>query len=792
YDRAMRLASILKREQLDCDAAGHSLGGGMASAAAAVTDMRTTTFNAAGLHPLTAQRFAQENGLPVYDPRQSVTAYQVTGEILNDGIQQNIHRLDVYRRAELGAVLKETCTVLEELPQGKALLASQLDATLPPHAQPAVHAFLDRLQQGDTAQLLRELPLAAGQMQPLLVARQHAAGGAGIVDRPERLSVREVSNFAGPALDVLLATSQAVRAGRTVGEAVAGSGKWVGQALDASGDLAQSAAHAAAHVRQGTTQWLGAVAGQGVEQAGALAAQGRQAVGQAQAGAERLQGQVESGAASLGAAALRGLGGVLPQELGAQVNAQAERLAQAGAAAQRRGQDEAAQTVQGAAEDARQIRRHSHAAGSAFDATARQLGQTEHDALTAAGNQANAALDTTGRYAQALSAQAPEMYAQQAGMATAVLATSATHNPTSVQGLLNVVTTSEFATHLKDSLNEAKERHLMTETVLPSMDALIQDVERKARTQVAPEQAAPAHPHDTALRPGDHGTDVLALQASLIQLGINERIKTPIQITGMYDQPTERGVQAFQLMHGMDEVNGIADRATRAAVQQHAGDAIAQRDMAPRHGAPQPQDATRRARLSPEATQVATTAQAQEQSGLHPQQQQDALEQQRQWQLQQERGRLAEQEKNRDTQRDKEQASSAIDSPARDQPSPSLRAFSDPAHPVHALYADVKSRLEDKGTPLPEDRLTQVTAAVYLEGFKPGWQGRGDVVNGTFYAQNYDDLTARTKMSLAEPAPSIQATMQDVQAQTLETARQQQAVAQAKQNAPTEAGPVMG
>lgn len=160
--------------------------------------------------------------------------------------------------------------------------------------------------------------------------------------------------------------------------------------------------------------------------------------------------------------------------------------------------------------------------------------------------------------------------------------------------------------------------------------------------------------------------------------------------------------------------------------------------------------------------------------------------------MQQERGRLTEQEKTRETQRDKEQASSAIDSPARDQQPPTLRPFSDPAHPGHALYADVKSRLEDKGTPLPEDRLTQVTAAVYLGGFKPGWQGRVDVVNDTFYAQNYDDLTARTKMSLAEPAPSIQATMQDVQAQTLETARQQEAMAQAKQNAPSETGPVMG
>ncbi|CAD0334687.1 peptidoglycan-binding domain-containing protein [Xanthomonas hortorum] len=799
YDRAMRVASVLKRDQLDFDLAGHSLGGGMASAAAAVTGMRTTTLNAAGLHPLTAQRFAQENGLQLYDTQKTVIAYQVAGEVLNDGIQQNIHRLDAFRREELGAVLKETSTILKELPQGKELLASQLDAGVPRYAQPSVHAFLDRLQQADTAQLLRELPLAAGQPQPLLAAKQHAATGEGIVDRPGLLSVREVSNFAGPALDAAYLTSQGARLGRTLGGVVAQSGQLAGKGLDASGDLTQSAAQGAAQVRQGTTQLLGAAAALSVEQAGVLAAKGRQALGQAQAGAERLQGQIEGEAASLGAAALRSLGGILPQGLSEQANTQAERLAQAGAAAQRQGHAEAAQAVQDAAGHAHQIRQRTHASANALGAAAKQVGQAEHDTLAAVGSSANAALDTTGRYAQAISAQAPELYAKQAGAVTAVVGTAAIHNPMTVQGLINLARTGVLADHIADSFSEATERHLMTETVVPSMDGHIQSIEHKAREQAAPEQTSPAQAQakDAALRPGDRGTEVLALQASLIQLGINERVKTPIEITGLYDQQTERGVQAFQLMHGMDEVNGIADRATRAAVQQHAGDAIAQRDMAPGHGAPPLQDATRGVMLPPAAAQVATTAQTQEQSGLHTQQQQHALEQQRQWQLHQEqsmqeRGRLAEQEKTRETQRDEERASSAIDSPARDQTSPTLRAFSDPAHTGHALYADVKNRLEDKGTPLAEDRLNQVTAAAYLAGFKPGWHGRVDVVNGTFFAQNYDDLTARVNMSLAEPAPSIQATMQDVQAQTLETARQQEATAQAKQNAPTDTGPVMG
>ncbi len=116
--------------------------------------MDACAFNAAGLHSLTAQRFGHENGLPVYNTLKSVIAYQVVVEVFNDGIQQNIHRLDAFRREELGAVLKEASTLLKELLQGKALLASQLDAGLPRYTQPSVHAFVDRLQCGDTAQML--------------------------------------------------------------------------------------------------------------------------------------------------------------------------------------------------------------------------------------------------------------------------------------------------------------------------------------------------------------------------------------------------------------------------------------------------------------------------------------------------------------------------------------------------------------------------------------------------------------------------------------------------------------
>ncbi|SBV49822.1 hypothetical protein XBLMG947_0596 [Xanthomonas bromi] len=305
------------------------------------------------------------------------------------------------------------------------------------------------------------------------------------------------------------------------------------------------------------------------------------------------------------------------------------------------------------------------------------------------------------------------------------------------------------------------------------------------------EPTASAQTQATALQPGDRGTEVLALQASLIQLGINARVKTPVEITGIYDQPTQRGVQAFQLMHGMNEVNGIADRSTLAAVQQQAGSAIAQRAVASQQAGTTLQDVPKGMMAAPAAPTAASPDRSQ--PDLHTQQQHQALDQQRQWQLQQEqtlqqeRGRLKEQKK-AEEQRDQAPVASAIDNPERGQPSSTLRPMSDPAHPGHALYAEVKDRLEAKGTPLPEDRLHQVTSEMYIIGFKPDWRGRVDVVNDTFYAQHAADPTRRMSQSLAEPTPSIQESMQQVKT----TARQQEAAAQAKRDQPTPSGPVLG
>ena len=139
YNRAMRLAWQLRTTGLHVENTGHSLGGGLASAASAISGAPATTFNAAGLHPLTAKRFAEQNGLPTYDVQQRITAYHVQGELLNDGVQNNLRTLDEAHRAQLGQVLGDAAHLLHELPSVR---------------EP----------------LLRELPLAAGTAQTPLKA----------------------------------------------------------------------------------------------------------------------------------------------------------------------------------------------------------------------------------------------------------------------------------------------------------------------------------------------------------------------------------------------------------------------------------------------------------------------------------------------------------------------------------------------------------------------------------------------------------------------------------------------
>jgi len=81
YDKAVDLGNKLGVKDALIEITGHSLGGGMASAASVASGKVATTFNAAGLHPNTVGRYG---GTPQSSP---VQAYRVAGEMLT-GIQE--------------------------------------------------------------------------------------------------------------------------------------------------------------------------------------------------------------------------------------------------------------------------------------------------------------------------------------------------------------------------------------------------------------------------------------------------------------------------------------------------------------------------------------------------------------------------------------------------------------------------------------------------------------------------------------------------------------------------------
>lgn len=105
------------------------------------------------------------------------------------------------------------------------------------------------------------------------------------------------------------------------------------------------------------------------------------------------------------------------------------------------------------------------------------------------------------------------------------------------------------------------------------------------------------------------------------------------------------------------------------------------------------------------------------------------------------------------------QAGPSLESP----PAGLLRPFSDPHHPQHALYTDVRSRLQADGHAFSEERLSQVTAELHERGFTPGWRGGAVVKGGTIYVRDLDQPERRAAFEATEAVPSVQQTMQAMQ-----------------------------
>lgn len=514
YDRAMRLASQLKLENVDFEIAGHSLGGGMGSAASAVSGVPATTFNAAGLHPATAQRFAKSTpGVQLYDTADTVVAYQVQGEMLNNGIQDNIHRLDAARRQQLAAVMGDTATLVRTLPEGQALLDSALTRDVPLNAQPAVHAFVDRLAQGDTARLLQQLPLAAGRIEPVLPAKMQGQDGA-LVDRAQALTLQESLYLAGPALGVLRAGAAGARIGRGLGEHSAALGRAGDAALDAAGDgAARSMQMSGAAIRHGGIA-AGTALDAGGDTLGRGLAAGRAVAGELDASAQRWALQAQAQAQDTAADALRGVARWLPDAAQATLLEQAQALERQAQADRQQAEQHAARLRQDSAHQAETLMRTTAGAATAAANQVRSVSALPQQLLDTVGTRLQRSLDAGGDALAGLTAHAPSAGALEGALLAGGAAAQLKFTPGTPYNLGNIAQTASLSVHGQRSLHEALERHLMTETVVPSLQARIEAEEQQARQVLGQGRtAAQQDPHaPTALRTGDADIDAM-LQA---------------------------------------------------------------------------------------------------------------------------------------------------------------------------------------------------------------------------------------------------------------------------------------
>jgi hypothetical protein len=478
YDKAMGLARRLDLEGANVEYAGHSLAGGMASAMSAVTGQPATTFNAAGLHPETARRFLQEidPGTQVFDVGQRVASYQVAGEFLGDGVQHNIDRLDALHRRELAGVLKEMNDWIDHTPDGRALMTRGLAKLLPENAQAqaAVGQFVRTLADGDVDRMLKELPLAAGTVHVIPAMRED---GSRLVARDDWKSLTELSNLAGPVLQVAYAASVGAHVGHTAGTVPMAAGQVASHMLDASGDVVRTGTHKAADFSNVVSGFTGDAAQAAVRAGGEGLARTREAAGRVEAAVDHAQGAVQDKAAWAGASVLDGIGNIdlLPDSWQRGLHGQAEELRHDGHAARARNQVEAAEAAQHARHDAQGYRTAAEAGARSVDRIVSNVQHVQRVALEGAGERVDAGLDTAGHLVRETARHAPTIGAA-AGAATTGGLVAGTHASDAV----SLAKTAGLVAGAAPSGNEAFQRHL-SGTFVPSVEAQVDREEASAR-----------------------------------------------------------------------------------------------------------------------------------------------------------------------------------------------------------------------------------------------------------------------------------------------------------------------
>lgn len=477
YDRAMILARDFKQLGVSVDYTGHSLAGGMATAAVAVSGERAVTVNAAPLHPMTAQRFANQNpGVELHDPNPRITAYQVQGELLSDGVVHNIDRLDAFHNRQLAEVMRHSSTILLNVPDDvREELKELIGEQMPAHARASFGALVDQMATGDLESHLRDMPLAAGRVVPMQAMKRSDPDDpeSAPITRADVPSLSGASSFAGPLLELAHREAEAARAGNELGEWVEIGGKFQAKSLDNTGDAVSGMAGAVADVQSGVSRTMGHTAATGLRMSGEASAEVREFAGKAEATVDFVQGEVQARGASAGAAVLRRVGDIdlLPDGLQRWANREASELQQAGSVARERNLGEAADALRDAGQEARQIRENSQLVAQTLDTVTVRGSQNQHDAIAYAGKSVDQVLDIAGDKLAHVSGYAPTAGA--VAFAGAALNANIVRSHNDPVGIAESVTFSGLA---YPSGSESFKRHL-NDTAVPSIEAKLDTFE---------------------------------------------------------------------------------------------------------------------------------------------------------------------------------------------------------------------------------------------------------------------------------------------------------------------------
>ncbi|MFL9583376.1 XVIPCD domain-containing protein [Stenotrophomonas sp. AB1(2024)] len=503
YDRAMRLATTIEREVPGgFEIAGHSLGGGMASAASAVTGARATTFNAAGLHPDTASRYAKDNGLPTFNPQQTVHTYQTSGEVLND-VQNGMQRLNDQQRHAYGLLANEASMLMRE-PLMQAKVAEKMREMLPPGAQTAAAQFVEQLATKPGYEALRDIPVAAGRMELVLDPKTRDAKD-NLVDRARTDAPSQVAELAGPLSKVLHSAAHGMHNGRVVGEVVEKGGAAAAHVLDRTGDAVEQVARVQGMVVGRVVDMGSATLQVSAKATTTVYAQGRELTGMIESTAHRVDSRAQSGILSV---ASWGAGKLGFDNVAKDLDSRADAVHAAG-------QARATAASRDAREDADAARAAGQRAADSIDRNGQWVAGKLQNGYATAGAYVDQGYDLAAYHLKNTTAQAPAVFASVGGAVAGLRGAAVTYVPTALtpQSIGNIVETKRLVDTIGPAFGEAVQRHGMKETVIPSLDAEL--IKQEAQARALLEQ------HGRIQHPAEKHAAIAAEPSTLV-VGIND------------------------------------------------------------------------------------------------------------------------------------------------------------------------------------------------------------------------------------------------------------------------------